>query len=123
MQKLVFEDKWEKTIAEEDRLRIQEIFANLQSEQKDGLFFIPIRQAVNHRDDLLVSVLIHNATNEPITFEEKNVKYLEDCKVMGEYFFTLPVRIEAYTSMPWTFIFPKSALNNYVSLENGRLTI
>ena len=123
MQKLLFEEKWDKTIADTDRTRIEQIFqkANIQKTNK---LFIPIRQAINHKQDLLVTVLIHNLNNSSIHFSNKSLSYYEDDIRVAEYTFTLPsLSVEPNTSMPWTFIFPNKSLHAYPTLKNGELIV
>ncbi|WP_188207190.1 SLAP domain-containing protein [Alkalibacillus aidingensis] len=102
MQKLVFESKWEQTISEQDRQKIESTFnkINIPNHQ---VRLTPLWQAVNHKGELLVTTLIHNSTNQSLSFNNTKVQY--DNRV--EALFTLPISIDPQTSMPWTFIFPE----------------
>lgn len=85
---------------------------------------VPIRQALNHKKDLLITVLIHNFTKEIITFCKKRIAYLENNEIIAEKTFTLPTLfIQPKTSMPWTFIFPMENFKKNIKFENGRLEI
>ena len=104
MQKLFFEDAWERTISKQDHDKICDVFSNLQIDA--GISFTFLWEAVNHHGDLLVTTLIHN--NEKASMELKNIymKYVHDTVTYADYF-TVPIVIPAHHSMPWTFIFTK----------------
>lgn len=123
MQKLVFEEKWDKTIANADRIFIEKVFSELTLNDVDTLQFTPVRQAVNHREDLLVTVIIHNISGEGLFINQQKLSYLENEHLMAEETFSLPVAIPPFTSMPWTFIFPRKSIQHNASLKNGCLVI
>lgn len=107
-QRLCFHEKWEKALAPRDKSHITELFLHL--EHQKGLTFPGIRVAQNHKGELLASVLIENCMDRewstPI-----NLLYSEAGMVLAEHQFTNNVlTVSPYTSMPWTFIFPKSSL-------------
>lgn len=106
MQRLFFEAAWDKTIAPQDRSRIEEIFAETAFDKKNDIAFSPVREAVNHRKELLVTVLVHNFKNQEITFADTKLGLRCDGKLTAEHVFSMPLSIPPETSMPWTFIFP-----------------
>ena len=66
MQQLQFESSWDKQLAPQDRRNIEKIFQETKSLNSTSVIFSPIREAINHKDALLVSVLVHNFTkNQP----------------------------------------------------------
>lgn len=124
MQRLVFESAWDKTIAPADRENIIKLFNETKDNNEEGIILHSIRQAQNHRSDLLAIVLIHNFSDEILSFHKMDVTYTEQERELAKGQFSFPnLHLEPRTSMPWTFIFPKSALLDTPSFENGRLII
>ena len=104
MQQLVYHPAWEKQLSHKDRQIIEDVFEATYDVQNDILETPFIRADFNHKGQLLVMVLIHNFTHRAIGITEKYVQLSQ-----GDFFyeqkFTLPTRIAAFSSMPWTFIF------------------
>lgn len=105
MQGLQFEAAWDRTIAPQDRKFIEEIFSESKIEHGGGVHFTFVREAINHREDLLVTVLIHNCYEKKISMEEVAIAYRRDEKTIATDTFNLPFEINAKTTMPWTFIY------------------
>ena len=73
---LQFEEKWDRTISDDDR----KLFHNVYDQnpvQEGKLLFVPVRAAFNHRDHLLASVLIINGV-EDWKLEDRLLHYVED---------------------------------------------
>lgn len=102
MQTLQWEDAWERTVAPRDKQYMEDLFESFKNDGTNSTF---IRQAHNHRGALLVTVLIHNRSNEALHIKETAISYTNACKETYISTFTLPLAIPANTSMPWTFIF------------------
>jgi SLAP domain-containing protein len=124
VQKLRFESSWDKTLSAKDRERIKQVFLETSTTNKSSHSLAPLWQAINHKGDLLMTVLVHNFDNQALSFHNKKLRYVENNKVMAEHIFTLPsLTIEYETSMPWTFIFPAEKWNSRAALENGHLEV
>ncbi|MRH45061.1 SLAP domain-containing protein [Aquibacillus halophilus] len=124
MQKLQFEEKWDKAIAKKDRKRIEQIFSELDLTNNSGIQLTRLSQAQNYRGELLVMVLIHNTSDQILNFDGTKLHYIENNEILANHTFTLPsLVIEPKTSMPWTFIFPVETIQPHVSLENGYLEL
>lgn len=104
MQQLVYHPAWEKQLSTQDRTLIENMFEQTFHEQNDLIDAVFIRAAFNHQDELLVTVLIHNFTHRAIGINETFVQ-LSQGDLFFEQKFTVPSRIAAFSSMPWTFIF------------------
>lgn len=104
MQQLVYHPAWEKQLSIQDRKLIENVFEQTYNVQHDILETPFIRAAFNHKNELLVTVLIHNFTHRAIGVNDKFVQ-LSQGELFFEQKFTLPTRIAAFSSMPWTFIF------------------
>lgn len=124
MQQLVFEAAWEKTIARKDRQTIirnfEQVLATLPS---TGVHFTLLKKAVNHRDDLLITVLIHNCNEKPLDFDRDVLQYRLDEQILARHTFHLPLKIAGKTSMPWTFIFPAGSYTEQALRVKGKLEI
>ncbi|QFF97667.1 SLAP domain-containing protein [Psychrobacillus glaciei] len=122
MQKLAFEMSWDRALSDKDRKEIERIFLHTNKREFPSARLSLIWRATNHKGDLLVTVLVHNFTDEILIFSEKRVTYLENNEVIAENTFTLSTLIiQPNTSMPWTFIFTKDSLKKVITLENGHL--
>lgn len=124
MQKLIFEPSWEKALSRKDRTEIEDIFSRTKQDPSDGILLSPIRQAINHKGELLITVLIHNFSNMKFTLNEKELTYSQFGIILAEHTFThSTVKIEPHTSMPWTFIFPVESIKTNLAIDNGSLAI
>lgn len=124
MQQLKFEASWDKAIAHPDRMYIEKIFEETKSTVSSTILFSPIKEAVNHKGELLVTVLVHNFTTDSLSFNNTHIVYLIEEKTVAEYDFTIPTFVvQPKTSMPWTFIFPIHKLVGGSPLREGIIQI
>lgn len=124
MQKLIFESAWDKTIAPRDRETIEQLFQTTKTNDIHAVEAITISQAFNHKEDLLVIVLIHNFRDEIFSFDEIEATYIENEIEIATQHFSFPkLELEPKTSMPWTFIFSKQNQLQQATLENGHLKL
>lgn len=108
MQQLQYETSWEKALAAQDRHNIEKIFNESKHLNSSDIICSPIRQAVNHKQQLLVTVLVHNFTDNPLTFNNTRLVYRTQQQIIADDEFTLlTLTIPPFVSMPWTFIFPE----------------
>lgn len=122
MQHLQFEASWDKALAAEDRHTIENIFQESKHLNSTKIHLVPIRQAINHKEELLVTVLVHNFTEYPLNFHDTRLLYTIQGEAIANHVFTLPALvIPSNVSMPWTFIFPKGSYTIRSSFENGQL--
>lgn len=115
MQKLEFEAAWDKTIAPQDRKNIEDIFNNRSITKEQGVDFIFLWEATNHRGDLLVAVLIENRNDHDWTMKNVPIQYKSDSRDPVTSSFTLPFTMDEKTTMPWTFIYSQPYKNELVS--------
>ncbi|WP_112180201.1 MULTISPECIES: SLAP domain-containing protein [Paraliobacillus] len=124
MQQLQFESAWDKTIADQDRKRIERIFSETKHHQDNAITLAPVTVAKNHKGELLVTVLIHNFTKESFHFHGKTLQYTEKKQIKGKHTFNSPTSTVAeQTSMPWTFIFPTNSLQADCLFKDGVVEI
>lgn len=121
MQQLYLHPTWEKAISYADRTLIEKVFEETYTQTDDVIMNPIVRTAFNYKQELLVTVLIHNFTHHAIRIKNRSV-YL----YCGEYFeekvFNIPeLTIAPFTSMPWTFIFePK---DDYSKLDVSQVIL
>ena len=121
MQQLQFESSWAKALSAQDRESIEKLFYNTKQQHDSTIVFFFFLQAINHRNELLVTVLVHNFSQQPLQFENTRLVYSNEQEVLAENVFTLPtLTIPPQVSMPWTFIFP---VHQGADFEDGRLVI
>ena len=122
MQRLEFEAAWDKTIAPADRKVIIDLFNQTKEQQTESIVLLPIRQALNHRNDLLATVLLHNFTDSVFSLEAIDLSYLENDRVIATHHFSFPgLILPKETSMPWTFIFPEHVRVEEPLLKNSEI--
>lgn len=122
--KLKFEDKWDKTISEQDRRLIQSIHDQIKDTTTEQLSFHTIRTTKNYKNDLLVTVLIGNTTAESFVFKNKKLAYTEEKEWVAWDVFSIPqLIVPGYTTTPWTFIFPATQLLKSPSFKEGQLIL
>src|SRR5690625_7008419 len=76
-QRLQFESAWDKTIATRDREKIKKAFHGQLPQLNDGIHFSYLWKAKNHRNDLLITVLIHNRTKSILHLKNTSISYTE----------------------------------------------
>lgn len=124
MQQLQFEAAWDKTLSIQDRDEIKRIFNETKQQNYSTILFSPIREAINHKNELLITVLVHNFSSNPLIFDHTRLIYSNEHGILAEREFTLPaLTVPPQTSMPWTFIFSKESYTSNLSLQNGQLQL
>lgn len=115
MQHLIFHPAWDKTLCYEDRKLIEQLFVQQLNDQPNMLSASLIRTAINYKNGLLVTALVHNYSEKTIHFIDRIIT-LECEESEIKQTFTLPeLQIPAKSSMPWTFIFERQQ-NNFNSI-------
>jgi len=124
MQQLQFEASWNKALAQKDREDIERIFNETKHSAQSNIQFTTLRVAINHEEALLVTVLVHNFTDNPLIFDNKRLLYSIQGEAIADEVFTLPAfTVPSRVSMPWTFIFPNGSYKKQSLFENGQLEI
>ncbi|RFB14876.1 SLAP domain-containing protein [Bacillus sp. HNG] len=109
MQRLVLEEAWDRTISQKDREEIERIFQDVVLNLNMGVTFTTVRIAVNHKDERLVTSIIHNRTEQTLIFENTTLEIWVGDNRLAKHTFTYPtLQVPPKTSVPWTFIFPET---------------
>ena len=110
MHQLIFHPAWDKAIADQDRKHILQIYRNIRLTEKDPIQITVLRHAFNYKEELLVTGIVHNLTEEMYTPHHETIIYRQDGQDRAKSLFTIPdLIVNGKTSTPWTFIFPKEA--------------
>ncbi|WP_197046774.1 SLAP domain-containing protein [Oceanobacillus salinisoli] len=126
VQKLEFESAWDRTVAEQDREKIKQAFSQAKKQLSDdeSIQFTPLKSALNHKGELLVTTLVHNTTGEGFSFLQHEISFQQNGHTIATHVFSTPsLWIEKKTSMPWTFIFPEHQIDRHKIPENGILIL
>lgn len=95
---LLFEQTWAEAIAPIDRKAIAQLFEVTKDSQERYSHY---KTATNHRGHTLITLLIHNRSDQPLTFNQTEVAFENYVD-----FFTIPkLIIPPKTSTPWCFIY------------------
>ena len=105
MQKLQFERAWDKTISKKDRLALEQLFQETVEQRETLIDCHVYRRAINHKREMLITVLIHNFSHQALVFNNYQVQCLFDGGQVMQNFTIPSLCIPVNTSMPWTFIF------------------
>src|SRR5690349_5445482 len=90
MQQLQFEASWDKALAAEDRQTIGKIFHETKHLNNSNILFAPIREAINYKEELLVTVLVHNFTDHTFKIHNTRLRYSIQGEVVADMTFTQP---------------------------------
>ena len=122
MQKLVFEAAWDRTISQRDRKDLERTFHDGVASLENGVSFTTFRIAANHKNERLVTAIVHNNSAQNLIFENTPLQFWVGDTLLAEHTFTLPaLQIEPETSLPWTFIFPADSFEIPNSIKDAKL--
>ena len=107
MQKLKFEAAWDKTISPQDREYIENVFTQNSLVNTNGVEFTFLKEATNHNGHLLVTMLIHNRSEDDLAIDNAVIEYRRKGQQIATDTFKLPFVIPPKISMPWTFIYTR----------------
>lgn len=105
-------DSWQQSLASEDKTKLQEMVDNLTPPKPGEVNFLGLQSKFNAEGDFHVTMLIRNGSEKNINLEQMPL-VVEDATgdVIAKGGFKLEdFQVNANTSKPWTFIFPKSLI-------------
>lgn len=108
--RLDLEESWEEALNDEAKEQLAKIVEQAPALKKDEVNFLGFSAQHKENGDLTVSVLIRNGSNKGISIQKVplGVKDASDEEVARGSFTLDDLTVQANTSKPWTFIFPKS---------------
>jgi accessory Sec system S-layer assembly protein len=107
--KLELDKSWEESLAESERVKLEDMVKRLEPPKKGEVNFLGIQARINKEGGLSVSMLIRNGNDKNINLQQLPLQ-VEDAsgEVVASGGFKLgEFEVKANTSKPWTFIFPK----------------
>ncbi|MDF0726055.1 accessory Sec system S-layer assembly protein [Cytobacillus sp. S13-E01] len=117
---LDLEESWEKSLAEEEKLKLKEMVEKLEPPKSGEINFLGLQIKQVDNNDLHVTVLIRNGNDKGIKLEQIPLQ-IEDAngEIIAKGGFKLDnFQVNPNTSKPWTFIFPSTL----VTKENPDLS-
>ncbi|SDH62602.1 accessory Sec system S-layer assembly protein [Alteribacillus bidgolensis] len=111
---LSLENSWEQSLAEKDKVKLQEMVDNLTPPKPGEVNFMGLKALRKENGDLHVTMLIRNGSNKNINLEQIPLQ-VEDAsgETIAKGGFTLDkFEVKANTSKPWTFIFPQELVSD-----------
>ncbi|MGM7681954.1 accessory Sec system S-layer assembly protein [Cytobacillus sp. Hm23] len=109
---LDLEESWEKSLADEDKEKLQQLIKQTPAPKEGEVNFMSLQGRQTEDNSLHVTMLIRNGSNKDVTFQKMPL-IVEDAsgEVIAKGGFELDsFQVKANTSKPWTFIFPSSLL-------------
>ncbi|WP_158736866.1 accessory Sec system S-layer assembly protein [Alteribacillus sp. YIM 98480] len=111
---LSLENSWEQSLAEKDKVKLQEMVDNLTPPKPGEVNFMGLKALRKENGDLHVTMLIRNGSSKNINLEQIPLQ-VEDAsgETIAKGGFTLDkFEVKANTSKPWTFIFPQELVSD-----------
>lgn len=111
--KLDLDETWENNLSENEKESLKNLVEKEMTPPKDGEVNFQSLQADQAKNgNLHISLLLRNGTDQDVTFEQIPL-IVEDAmgdQIAEGVFQTKDLLIKAYTTKPWTFIFPASLI-------------
>lgn len=110
--RLDLEESWEKSIDEKTKKMLEKLVAEAPPLKPNEVNFLGVSAKQQENGDLVVTILIRNGNEKNITLEQIPLG-IQDAtnEEIARGSFTLEnLTVDANTSKPWSFIFPKSMI-------------
>lgn len=107
--RLDLDENWEKSLATANKDQLRKIVEDLTPPKKNEVNFMGLQQSLREDGSLTVTVLIRSGHEKDISISQLPLEVMDATKeTVAKGAFTLPpLTVQANTSKPWTFIFPK----------------
>ncbi|OMP66706.1 accessory Sec system S-layer assembly protein [Domibacillus epiphyticus] len=109
---LELDPKWEKSLPEEEKEKLEKIVEQLGAPQKDELNFTGLSATMLENGNLTVALFIRNGYKRNVNIEQLPLQLIDasgDTVAEGQ-FHVGQLEIRANTTKPWTFVFPASLI-------------
>ncbi|WP_270180500.1 SLAP domain-containing protein [Alkalihalobacillus sp. CinArs1] len=118
---LKFEEKWERTISEKDRMLFYEIYKQYPI-KLHTVAFAPVRVAINHRGSLLATVLVLNGHDCEWKLNDTILHYCERGELVAVHSFShSSLVVPPRCAMPWTFIYNSNTFQKEPELKHWEI--
>ncbi|MFY4775107.1 accessory Sec system S-layer assembly protein [Metabacillus sp. RGM 3146] len=111
--KLDLDESWKNSISQEQTAKLQQLVQNIEPVKPNEVNIMGLEALLTEQKDLHVTLLIRNGSMKNIQLEQLPL-VVEDATgeiIARGAFQTAGLEVNANTSKPWTFIFPKELLN------------
>jgi accessory Sec system S-layer assembly protein len=107
--RLDLDESWEKALPEVEKEKLVNMVNNLEPPKQGEVNFLGLQAKLNPEGGLSVTVLIRNGNEKNIQLQQipLQVSDASDEVIASGGFKLQDFEVKAYTSKPWTFIFPK----------------
>ncbi|WP_202080614.1 SLAP domain-containing protein [Caldalkalibacillus salinus] len=107
---IIFQHTWQRAVSEQDRALFTELNACYQPE-KGTLRYLPVRTGLTHEGNLYATVIIQNATQERVQYEQSSLQYRIDHDTVATHTFSISdLQVQPASCTPWTFLFPPETI-------------
>jgi accessory Sec system S-layer assembly protein len=110
--KLELDEKWEKTLPEEQKENLKKIVKKLGDPAKNELNFTGLSATTLENGNLTISLLIRNGYDRNVNIEKLPLQLIDatgELVAQGQ-FNVGDFEVKANTTKPWTFVFPASLI-------------
>ncbi|WP_046178109.1 accessory Sec system S-layer assembly protein [Domibacillus tundrae] len=110
--KLELDEKWEKTLPDEQKENLKKIVEKLGDPAKNELNFTGLSAATLENGNLTISLLIRNGYDRNVNIEKLPLQLIDatgELVAQGQ-FNVGDFEVKANTTKPWTFVFPASMI-------------
>ncbi|MFC0015709.1 MULTISPECIES: SLAP domain-containing protein [Allobacillus] len=122
MQQLLYHSAWNKQVDSTLDQQIQKAY--IQTRDDEDQVIVPLRQAVNHKGDYLLTVLLHNRKQQTLNLSTVHLSVSSpNFKANQQQFSSAEWSIAPMTSAPWTFIFSQANYSGELTDDVSNLTI
>ncbi|MBR7553441.1 SLAP domain-containing protein [Allobacillus sp. GCM10007491] len=122
MQQLQYHSAWIKQVDSTLDQQIQKAF--IQTRENEDQIIVPLRQAINHKGDYLLTVLLHNREQQILNLSTVHLSVSSlYFQANQQHFSSAEWSVEPMTSAPWTFIFSESNYSGELTDDISNLTI
>lgn len=110
--KLELHGSWEESLPIEQKEALEQLLSSLPSLKEDEVNITGVQLKEQSDDGLAVTVFIRNGTNKSLSFQQiPLVLFDANNKIVTQGSFKLDnFEVQANTTKPWTFIFPKELI-------------
>jgi SLAP domain-containing protein len=122
---LIYESTWEKSMSKKDKELFERLYQDNLTDISEEVRFLNLRTGFNVHGDLFATVLIQNGTDKDIPLFQLPLRYCDAKGVIAEESFTYQsLIIQAQSSTPWTFLFPKEKIQRKeINLTEWRVSL
>lgn len=109
---LDLEESWEKGLSAADKEKLEQVVEKVGAPNDGEVNFLGLTANINADESLHVTLLIRNGSNKDIKIEQLPLEIVDASdEIVAKGGFKLNnLEVKAYTSKPWTFIFPKDMI-------------